>query len=141
MDVTQHLRGHSEELWQPHYQNNHQHYQPRSPALAPVVFIYGLADPRDGEIRYIGKTVAPDERLRQHTERRAYPPNNPLGCWLKELHATKLQPIMVCLEVVPQSRWAEREIYYIKAFRDAGSPLTNVRKGGQPGTISQGAVQ
>lgn len=78
------------------------------------VHIYGLKDPRDGTIRYVGKTATPlAVRLRSHIDVARRHPENPrvvLG-WIRELLAWNLKPVMVLLEDVPFERWrqAERE--------------------------------
>jgi hypothetical protein len=63
-----------------------------------MIYIYALVDPRDLEVRYIGKTNDPKNRLRAHI----YPHNsvkdkNIKMIWTEELKALGLRPIMSVL--------------------------------------------
>ena len=73
------------------------------------VTIYALADPRDGAIRYIGKTTDPQRRYRHH-RRHAKSVGQRCKVWLSGLLAAGLAPQMIPLAVVPaeQTRDAER---------------------------------
>lgn len=84
----------------------------RGPKLK--VHIYGLRDPRDGKIRYVGKTASPPSfRLQSHVDfARRHPENSrPVSAWIRELYSWGLKPEIVLLEDVPIDRWrqAERE--------------------------------
>lgn len=60
-------------------------------------WIYGLADPRDGRIRYIGKSANPLSRLSSHARKGA----RKVCAWYAELNALGLGPCLVFLEKVP----------------------------------------
>lgn len=87
-------------------------------------FIYGLCDPRDGRLRYVGKSDNPEHRLRSHLSDAAY---NMKTQWLANLKHAGLIPSVVLLDIVPMSQWQKYERSWISAYR---SQLTNVDSGG-----------
>lgn len=101
----------------------------RSELGEDIAFIYGLADPRTGRIRYIGKSIRPIERLGNHV-------NEPTSqChrshWLAELKALGLSPALVILEAVPSDKsWQQAERVWIASGRSSGWPLVNNTDGG-----------
>lgn len=52
-----------------------------------TIFIYGLTDPRNDVVRYVGQTVNVISRLRLHARA-----NNAVACWLAELAALGMKP-------------------------------------------------
>ncbi len=56
------------------------------------VYIYVLVDPRDGAVRYIGKTENIERRYSQHLEHTG--PNSYRKNWLLSLVKQKLKPIV-----------------------------------------------
>ena len=90
-------------------------------------YIYGLKDPRDGELYYIGKSNHPAFRLRQHLE-----DNTNAGKigWLRDLQSSNLKPELVILETVKCKQWQAAERRWIALGRDSGWPLVNIRNGG-----------
>ena len=92
-------------------------------------FIYGLRDPRTEEIRYVGKSIRPQERLTNHMN------EPPSSChrshWIQELKAMGLRPALVLLERVDGAwSWQESERRWIAYGRAQGWPLTNNTDGG-----------
>jgi hypothetical protein len=98
--------------------------------------IYGLRDPRDGRIRYIGCTlVQPAIRLAAHISA-----STCRGCgvierrraWLNDLHLVGVKPTLTVLESFDgdheEASVAER--FHIAAARAAGLDLTNGNAGG-----------
>lgn len=86
--------------------------------------IYGLADPRTGGIRYIGKTNNLLARFNEHL--RLNGPNSRKHDWLREILDAYMLPYMVTLEVVdPNHDAREREVTYIRAYLKAGIDLLN----------------
>jgi hypothetical protein len=90
-------------------------------------YIYGLVDPRDYKVRYVGLTTQRmDQRLDHHISRAKRGDKKPVYAWLRSL--LPAQPWLVCLEtcngLVRKSDgmgWREAavptEIKWIKRFR------------------------
>lgn len=97
----------------------------RDQPVRPI--IYGLTDPRNGQTRYIGKTVSPKSRMYRHLLARG---TSDCARWVRSLQAAGLQPGMVVLEVVEECNWADRERFWIAYFRQLGIQLTNMLGGG-----------
>ena len=92
------------------------------------VYIYGLKDPRTGEIRYVGKSDKPKARYNQHIKGEFQ--NGHKERWIAELKRENLRPEMVILEVTDEKGWEMREKYWIKFGLDSNWPLTNIAAGG-----------
>ncbi len=96
---------------------------------APITtYIYGLVDPRDGCVRYVGKANDARRRLRRHLLDRAC-------CrkvrWIQTLATNGLQPGLVILEEADAQHWQEAERKWILQYgRDN---LTNETDGGESG--------
>jgi hypothetical protein len=63
-----------------------------------VRYVYYLADPRDGMIRWVGMTLYPAHRWHTHTA--ATTTNAGLKAWMLDLRAQGLRPVMGILEQV-----------------------------------------
>lgn len=86
--------------------------------------IYALTDPRDNGVRYIGITVNPDERLKQHIWGDI---NLPKRDWIRELNQSGLAPIMCSIETAETEGEAlEREAYWIQQYLSKGVRLVNI---------------
>lgn len=93
--------------------------------------IYGLCDPYDMELRYIGKAKDPvrryylhlcDSQLRRKSHR-----NN----WIKWLLNSGEKPVLVTLDTgVRGEEWQDRERFWIRFAKGAGCCLTNATDGG-----------
>lgn len=99
-------------------------------------YIYGLRDPRDGLIHYIGKANTPKSRLEHHM--RCEGANKRKNAWLTDLKAAGLLPTMDILECIMLSEWQEAERRWIANGRAQGWPLTNISAGG--GGMTQSPV-
>ncbi|AMX93637.1 MULTISPECIES: NUMOD3 domain-containing DNA-binding protein [Mesorhizobium] len=100
------------------------------------VFIYGLIDPRDGQLRYVGKTKnSLKSRLLAHVSDvrrgRTYIPRHK---WLCDLLLAGEFPEIVELDRVASDAWQEAEQFWIGYLRFVGLPLLNGTIGGD-GTI------
>ncbi len=85
-----------------------------------LIYIYALIDPRDLEIRYIGKTNNPKERMRAHISPHIYMRNNNKKCiWMESLKALKLKPIMTVLTSCSEEESINYEYMYWKLFKDS----------------------
>lgn len=91
--------------------------------------IYALADPRTGEIRYVGKSNCPAERLRGHIKDKLK--NSAKREWIAELRTLELKPTIRVLETCPIERWEDREIFWISRLRSEGARLINSSHGGE----------
>lgn len=108
--------------------------QTRSNTRRSAVFvtaIYGLVDPRNGEIRYVGKT---GENVERRLNRHLYgiKAGSQTHCirWLKQLRDEGLRPTIAVFERVRNDEWIGRERWWIKELRDRGCSLANHTIGG-----------
>lgn len=95
-----------------------------------LAFIYTLADPRTGEIRYVGKTFDMAKRLKEHIKNSR---GTRCASWVKSLANDGVVPVMEVLEETPEadvSAWQEAEFFWIETLRFYGCPLTNLVTGG-----------
>ena len=81
--------------------------------------IYGLLDPRDSTLRYIGKTHKRREiRLREHLEAAEQGRTTPVYRWIRALQSAGFQPmIFVLARIPPGSDWRESEARAIYRWR------------------------
>src|SRR5579859_3798358 len=91
-----------------------------------VAHIYALGDPRDGSIFYVGQTVNPSDRYKQHLSQIE-------GTAAKirrtmDIMQSGLRPCFVRLETVPFPERLTREREYIQWFLKCGHRLTNEKK-------------
>lgn len=105
------------------------------------VYIYGLFCPLTDELRYIGKSVDPDGRLRRHLDA-ARKPQNYNQRWIASLIRQGLKPSMaVLLEVAEDEDWAEVERAMIAEAKARGLRLTNTAIGGEGILIDDPALE
>lgn len=91
--------------------------------------IYILIDPRNQQIRYVGKTNNPDERFKNHMNRG----HNKLSHkrnWIESLKKLGLKPIMQIIDIVLIDEWIFWEKYWISQFKSWGFNLVNHTEGG-----------
>lgn len=91
-------------------------------------FIYGLVDPETMQIRYIGKTINPAQRLTSHCREKS-------SChrsnWIQSIKAKGMRPYMICIdEVRGDWPWQESERFWISLAIRSGWPITNNTSGG-----------
>lgn len=89
-------------------------------------YIYALVHPESLEIKYIGKTTNLKQRLGFHVRDNS---KTHKANWIKSLRKLNLFPGLIVLEEV-ESNWQQREMYYIKYYRDLGVKLCNGTDGG-----------
>jgi hypothetical protein len=88
--------------------------------------IYTYADPRTGEIRYVGKTERDlESRIREH-QCRARSGRTHLYCWTRSLEA---KPLVEVLEETQNTTSAE--VYWIAQLKAWGFNLVNHTDGGE----------
>jgi len=94
------------------------------------VYIYGLVDPVNGVIKYIGKTNNPKRRVKEHNRLCNLKPNTKKNIWIKNILDKGLKTSIVIVEVTDELKWKERERYWIKYYREITKDLTNTSDGG-----------
>lgn len=90
--------------------------------------IYGLADPRDGRIRYVGATDNIRRRYKVHLRGQGVKRS---ARWIRELAGRGLLPSLVYLQRAEENNWGEAETFQIEFFRSRGMADLNVAPGGQ----------
>lgn len=96
-----------------------------------TTYIYTLADPRDGFVRYVGKTTNLNERYRCHVNP-AKSINDHRTNWLRSLRKSGLTPVMEVLEEIhsdDDSAWRDAERFWIESLRCLGCKLVNTQNG------------
>lgn len=93
-----------------------------------TIYIYGLIDPFTNDVRYIGKSIRPDGRLRDHCNDRS-------SChrthWIQSVLAKGDKPRLVILEgLADNADWQAIERKWITYAREAYWPITNSTDGG-----------
>jgi hypothetical protein len=93
------------------------------------VYIYALIDPCTDDIRYIGKSIDPEQRYSQHLNNKD---SNKLKiAWINRLGNNGLQPKMKILEIANEKNWQDRECWWIERGREFGWKLFNITPGGE----------
>lgn len=101
--------------------------------MAPRNIVYGLIDPRDGLLRYVGKSSNGLSRPRFHTSPGAVRRERHFGKgrWIWELVQLALKPEIVVLEEADtKEALPDLEIFWIASLRAAGADLLNMTPGG-----------
>ena len=94
-------------------------------------FIYILIDPRDNQVRYIGKTKSKTRRYYQHISEASKGNRTHKNNWLLSLKKDGLKPEMVIIDECNDDSWIFLEEWYIEIFKTWGCNLTNLTKGGE----------
>lgn len=93
--------------------------------------VYGLQDPRDNQVFYVGLTSDISDRYIQHIKCEGN--NAEKNKRVQELKALGLLPIPLTLETVHTRAYGqERELYWIGHYRHLGMPLCNVKREAPP---------
>lgn len=99
--------------------------------LEPKFLIYGLIDPRNGELRYVGKSTSGMRRPRAHMSLLKYETNTYKANWLRQLLVEDFKPDIEVLETYESAdALVEAERFLIAYFRSIGCRLTNLTAGG-----------
>jgi hypothetical protein len=92
------------------------------------VFIYGLFDVRNDVIRYVGKSINVEKRLRDHLSERNRTKNHK-NDWVSSVIESNSKINFKILEVCDESNWKEREREWIVKLRKENN-LVNYTDGG-----------
>lgn len=94
-------------------------------------FIYCLIDPRNNDIRYIGKTSNVKNRLKNHISE-AIKSNSKTHKvnWIKSVLKENLTPMIDIIDEVSESSVNFWEKHYISLYKSWGINLTNMTDGG-----------
>jgi hypothetical protein len=93
-----------------------------------TTYIYTLSDPRNGAVRYVGKTDTPSRRARTHLKRE--PGHTHKGKWVQSLLIAGVKPTLEVLDEVPYSEWMFWEQHWVQVLRGWGFDLVNGDNGG-----------
>ena len=88
--------------------------------------IYGLYDPRDGQLKYIGKTVDLKNRIANHLIPSVLKVNTKKNNWLKKIKELGLRPIV---KILKECAFVELN-YWEKEFIKKYKPIKNDTPGG-----------
>lgn len=98
------------------------------------MYIYVLVDPRDHEIRYVGKTKISDLTVKRddHVYKALWDvqKNTPRYAWIRKLRQLSLLPSIDLVQEVNDEFIDGAERYWISYFRSIGCRLTNATPGG-----------
>lgn len=98
------------------------------------VFIYALSDPRNDQIRYVGKANNPEDRYTNHFNS-ARDKNTHKRNWINSVRKDGLRPELIIIDEVPKSEWVYWEKFYISLFKTWGFSLLNYTEGGDGSTF------
>lgn len=98
-----------------------------------MILLYILIDPRDNEIRYVGKTVQKLHRRLSGHLLDARTAQNKRARWIAKLLRLGYLPRIELVQTVPESDWQSAEQYWIGYYRSLGCDLVNGTEGGDGG--------
>lgn len=101
------------------------------------IFIYGLVDPTNNQLRYVGKSVNPKNRFRKHLQESKKKVTYK-DRWVNKLLENNIKPELLIIDVVDINDWVFWEQHYIEYFKKIGCKLTNATKGGDNPPIKTG---
>jgi hypothetical protein len=83
-----------------------------------VSYIYGLVCPENNIVRYVGKSVSPLTRFRQHMFRLKEGEGQYKVCWIKSLKKEGLKPTLKIIGCFDINQIDEKETYYITYYKN-----------------------
>lgn len=92
--------------------------------------IYTLSCPISSDVRYIGKTNNPYQRLKAHNNK-ARDTNTHKRNWINSLRNKGLKPVFTIIDEVPIDNWQYWEKFYIEKYIKLGCKLVNYYDGGE----------
>ena len=97
-------------------------------------FIYALIDPRNNEVRYIGKANNPIKRYTNHYNS-ARDRNTHKRNWITSVRKDGHRPDLLILDEVNIDEWIFWESFYISLYKSFGFHLVNYTFGGDGSTF------
>ena len=94
-----------------------------------TTFIYALIDPRDNNIKYIGKSNNPLNRYKNHFNS-ARDKNTHKRNWINQLRSNGYRPELLVIDEVNLEEWVFWECFYISLYKSYGFKLVNYTSGG-----------
>lgn len=98
--------------------------------MEKTVYIYGLTDPRNNQLRYVGYTDNLKRRLNKHLNDKEVTHKT---CWIKSMRADGVLPDVFVIEETSKQECQATERFWIAYFRYVGCDLTNSNDGGNGG--------
>lgn len=99
--------------------------------MKTVSYIYGLFDPSEQIIRYVGQSIRPSFRLAGHLKTGG----RNLKEWVAKLADAGRYPCMIILETCDFDSVQAREIYWHRLLDDMDLPLVNHHRGSHRTTV------
>jgi len=96
-----------------------------------LIKIYILIDPRNGHVRYVGKTNNPLKRLSKHISVAKKSTKSHKNAWIKGLLNDNFKPILEVIDEIDEKDWIFWEVYWISQFKTWSFNLLNVMSGGE----------
>ena len=97
--------------------------------------VYVLADSREKDpvkrVRYVGRTLYPDRRLRAHRTTALGGERTARACWMRSVYASGGDVLLEPVELVNRGEVVQAEIAWIAHFRALGCRLINLTDGGE----------
>jgi len=96
--------------------------------------VYGLVDPRDGQLRYVGKSCSGLWRPTEEFNRalKGQEGANHRVNWIKNMHSSGCRySVVVFQELESNEILSQAEVFWIAYFRGLGCKLTNMTVGGE----------
>lgn len=102
-----------------------------------ITYIYILIDPITNEVKYVGKTDYPNNRLKGHIKdvNRKKCKNQHKKAWIKNLLNLNSPPIFYVVDIVKFEEWTFWEQHYISLYKSWGFNLVNKTNGGDGGGV------
>lgn len=93
--------------------------------------IYGLVDPRDNQLRYVGKATVANRRFNEHLKGAKQNKFTYKDNWIRCLLKLNLKPELIIIDNSLSENLDELEKHYIAYFKFLGCKLTNLTNGGE----------
>jgi DNA-binding CsgD family transcriptional regulator len=109
--------------------------------MKTITFIYGLIDPDNNMLRYIGQTKNPVKRYNEHLYKSEIERKNTYKHnWIKYLIKDNKKPIYLELDQVPNEESDYWERFYIAYFKSIGCDLVNGTQGGKIFKLTRNSI-